>query len=180
MTSVLQMMRFKQGSLGLSDPSLFLPGLVLCLAASLWAKTASGAGPPAQPGDALALQGQGPTSPASVTPYRSHRSRMSRAVAPRCPVSMRLTLDGEHRSSAATCSTVRSRSLRSARSILPSSRLRTVGLPVDLRASGTGGRFLPHELSRARQCMHKEAAWCMHWAGVIIPCYVPMATEYVT
>src|ERR1700722_8344312 len=67
MTSVLQMMRFKQGSLGLSDPSLFLPGLVLCLAASLWAKTASGAGPPAQPGDALALQGQGPTSPASDT-----------------------------------------------------------------------------------------------------------------
>jgi hypothetical protein len=65
MTSVLQMMRFKQGSLGLSDPSLFLPALVLCLAASLWAKTASGAGPPAQPGEALELQGQGPTQPTS-------------------------------------------------------------------------------------------------------------------
>jgi len=65
MTSVLQIMRFKQGSLGLSDPSLFLPALVLCLAASLWGKTASGAGPPAQPGEALALQGQGPTQPTS-------------------------------------------------------------------------------------------------------------------
>ena len=65
MTSVLQMMRFKQGSLGLSDPSLFLPALVLCLAASLWAKTASGAGPPAHSEEALALQGQGPTQPTS-------------------------------------------------------------------------------------------------------------------
>jgi len=42
MTSVLQMMRFKQGALGPSDPSLRLPALVLCLAVSLWAKTASG------------------------------------------------------------------------------------------------------------------------------------------
>src|SRR5271167_3603049 len=65
MTSVLQVMRFKQGSLGLSDPSLFLPALVLCLAVSLWAKTASGAGPPAQPREALALQGQGPAQPTS-------------------------------------------------------------------------------------------------------------------
>jgi VWFA-related protein len=69
MTSVPQMMRFKQRSSGLSDPSLFLPTLVLCLAASLWAKTASGAGPwaapPAQPGEALALQGQGPTQATS-------------------------------------------------------------------------------------------------------------------
>jgi VWFA-related protein len=65
MTSVLQMMRFKQRSLGLSDPSLFLPALVLCLAGSLWAKTASGTGAPAQPGGALALQGQGPTQPTS-------------------------------------------------------------------------------------------------------------------
>jgi hypothetical protein len=54
MTSVL-LMRFKQGSLGLSDPSLFLPALVLCLAGSLWAKTASGAGAPPQTGEALAL-----------------------------------------------------------------------------------------------------------------------------
>ena len=60
-------MRFKQGSLALSDPSLFLPALVLCLAASLWAKTASEAGPPAQPGEALALQDQGPAQPASLT-----------------------------------------------------------------------------------------------------------------
>ena len=59
------MMRFKQRSLGLSDPSLFLPALVLCLAASLWAETASGAGPPAQTGEAVALQGQGPTQPTS-------------------------------------------------------------------------------------------------------------------
>jgi hypothetical protein len=65
MTSVLQMMRFKQRSLGPSDPSLFLPALVLCLAGSFWAKTASGTGPPAQPGGALALQGQGPTQPTS-------------------------------------------------------------------------------------------------------------------
>jgi VWFA-related protein len=65
MTSVLQMMRFKQGSLGLSDPSLFLPALILCMAASLWAKTASGAGPPAHSEEALALQGQGPTQPTS-------------------------------------------------------------------------------------------------------------------
>ncbi|MGC1647652.1 MAG: VWA domain-containing protein [Candidatus Sulfotelmatobacter sp.] len=67
MTSVLQMMRFKQESLGPSDPSLFLPALVLCLAASLWAKTASGDGPPAQPREVLAFQGQGPTQPISPT-----------------------------------------------------------------------------------------------------------------
>lgn len=60
------MMRFKQRSWALSDPSLFLPALVLCLAASLWAKTASEAGPPAQPGEAPALQGQGPAQPTSL------------------------------------------------------------------------------------------------------------------
>jgi VWFA-related protein len=65
MTSVLQMMRFKQRLLGLSDPSPFLPALVLCLAGSLWAKTASGTEPPAQSGGALTLQGQVPTEPIS-------------------------------------------------------------------------------------------------------------------
>ena len=65
MPPVLQMMRFDQRSLSLSDPSLFLPALVLCLAASLWAETASKAGPPAHPGEALALQGQRPTQPTS-------------------------------------------------------------------------------------------------------------------
>ena len=60
------MMRFKRGSLALSDPSLFLPSLVLCLAASLWAKTASADDSPAQPGEALALQGQGPAQPTSL------------------------------------------------------------------------------------------------------------------
>ena len=65
MTSVLQMMRFKQGSLGLSDPSLFLPALIFCLAASLWAKTASGAGDPPQTGEAVALQGRVPAQPVS-------------------------------------------------------------------------------------------------------------------
>ena len=54
-------MWFQLGSLGLSHPSRFIPALALCLAASLWAKTASGAGPPAEPGKALAFQGQGPT-----------------------------------------------------------------------------------------------------------------------
>ena len=61
MTSVLRVMRFKQGLLGLSDPSLFLPALVFCLAVSLWAKTASGA----HSEGALALQGAGPTQPTS-------------------------------------------------------------------------------------------------------------------
>ena len=65
MTSVLQMMRFKQESLGPFDPSLFLPALVLCVAGSLWAKTASGEGPPPQTGEAVSLQGQGPTQPTS-------------------------------------------------------------------------------------------------------------------
>jgi len=65
MTSVLQMMRFKQRLLGLSDPSPFLPALVFCLAGSLWAKTASGTEPPAQSGGALTLQGQVPTEPIS-------------------------------------------------------------------------------------------------------------------
>ncbi len=60
------MVRLKQRSLGLSDPSLFLPALVLFLATALWAETASGAGPPAQPGEALALQGQGPAKPTSL------------------------------------------------------------------------------------------------------------------
>lgn len=60
MTSVLQMMQFKQRSLGLFDLSLFMPALVLCLAGSLGAKTASGTGPPAQPRGALALQSQVP------------------------------------------------------------------------------------------------------------------------
>ncbi len=59
------MMRFKQGSLGLSDPSLFLPALVLFLGAALWAETASGAGAPPQTGEPVALQGQGPTQPTS-------------------------------------------------------------------------------------------------------------------
>jgi VWFA-related protein len=63
MTSVLQVMRLRQGSLGLSDPSVFLPALLLCLAVSLGAKTASGVRPPAQAGEALVLQGQGPTQP---------------------------------------------------------------------------------------------------------------------
>jgi len=54
-------MWFQLGSLGLSHPSRFIPALALCLAASLWAKTASGAGPQAEPGKALAFQGQGPT-----------------------------------------------------------------------------------------------------------------------
>ncbi len=66
MTSILQMMRFKQESLGPSDPSLFLPALVLCLAGSLWAKTASGAGPPPQTGEAVALQGRVPAQPISL------------------------------------------------------------------------------------------------------------------
>jgi hypothetical protein len=61
MTSVLQTLRFKQESLGLSDPVLFLPALVLCLAVSLWAKPVSASGPTAQPGEAL--QGQGPIQP---------------------------------------------------------------------------------------------------------------------
>ena len=65
MTSVLQMMRFKQRLLGLSDPSPFLPALILCLAGSPWAKTASGTEPPAQSGGALTLQGPGPTQPSS-------------------------------------------------------------------------------------------------------------------
>ncbi len=69
MTSVLQMMRFKQGSLSLTHPSLFLPALVLCLAASLCAKTASGAEPPAHSEEALALQDQGPTQPTSPASY---------------------------------------------------------------------------------------------------------------
>jgi len=60
MTSVQQMMPFKQRSLGLFDLSLFMPALVLCLAGSLGAKTASGTGPPAQPRGALALQSQVP------------------------------------------------------------------------------------------------------------------------
>ena len=47
------------------NPSLFLPPLVLCLAAFFGAKTASGAGSPAQPGEARALQGRGPTQPTS-------------------------------------------------------------------------------------------------------------------
>jgi VWFA-related protein len=63
MTSVLQMMRLKQRSLGLSDSTPCLPALVLCLAASLWAKTDSGAGLPMQHGEPLALQGQEPTQP---------------------------------------------------------------------------------------------------------------------
>ena len=65
MTSVLQVMRLRQGSLGLSDPSRFLPVLFFCLAVFLGAKTASGAGPSAQPGEALPLRGQGPTQPTS-------------------------------------------------------------------------------------------------------------------
>lgn len=61
-------MRFKQRSLGVSDSSLFFPTLVLCLAAALWTTPASGAAPPAQPGEALALQRQEPTQPASPAP----------------------------------------------------------------------------------------------------------------
>jgi hypothetical protein len=66
MTSVLQMMRFKQESLGPSYPSLFLPALVLCLAVSLWANTASGAGAPPQTGEAVAIQGRVPAQPISL------------------------------------------------------------------------------------------------------------------
>ena len=58
-------MRFKQRSLGVSDSSLFFPTMVLCLAAALWTTPASGAAPPAQPGEALALQRQEPTQPTS-------------------------------------------------------------------------------------------------------------------
>ena len=66
MTSVLPTLRFKQESLGLSDPSLFLPALVLCLAVSLWAKPVSGSGPTARPGEVIQDQGPiQPTSPAS-------------------------------------------------------------------------------------------------------------------
>ena len=63
MTSVLHRLRFKQGSWGLFEPRLFLPALVLCAAASLWAKTPSGAGRVAQPGEAP--QAQRPTQPTS-------------------------------------------------------------------------------------------------------------------
>jgi hypothetical protein len=72
MISVLQMIRFKQGSLGLSDPSLLLPAFVICLTASLCVPTASGAGPPAQPEEALALRGQGPTQPTSPASDAAH------------------------------------------------------------------------------------------------------------
>src|ERR1051326_239539 len=66
---------------------------------------------------------------------------MSRAVAMPWPVSMRLTLLGEHRRRSATCSTVRPLPVRSARSRTPSSLRRTVGL----RTSGNGGRLLSQE-----------------------------------
>src|ERR1035441_1195389 len=66
MTSILQMMRFKQESLGPSDPSLFLPALVLCLAGSLWANLPSARAPPPQTGEAVALQGRVPAQPISL------------------------------------------------------------------------------------------------------------------
>src|SRR6266851_191258 len=53
---------------------------------------------------------------------------MSRGLAPRCPVSSRDTFEGEHIRCSATCSTVSPAVPRSARSVAPSSRRRTVGL----------------------------------------------------
>jgi hypothetical protein len=55
---------------------------------------------------------------------------ISRAVAPRCPVSRRLTLDVLISSRSATCSAVRPFALLSSLSSVPSSRRRIVGLPV--------------------------------------------------
>src|ERR1022692_2655752 len=66
MTSILQMMRFKQESLGPSDPSLFLPALVLCVGGSRGAKPPAGAAPPPQTGEAVALQGRVPAQPISL------------------------------------------------------------------------------------------------------------------
>src|SRR5215471_17887955 len=64
----------------------------------------------------------------SSTSYRSHRSRISRALAPRWPVSRRLTLEELIRSRSATCSAVQPFPALSALSMAPSSRRRTVGL----------------------------------------------------
>src|ERR1700689_2338750 len=102
------------------------------------------------------------------TLYSSHKSRTSRKLGRRAPVSSRLIFVAEQRSFAATSSTVRLFWLRSSLSRLPSSRWRTVGLVATTRPPFRGLSRVPQLLgmfcrSLLKHVLQAIAYGYRHW-----------------